>query len=281
MKQNSRKAQKVETRAIEKAETVTPNYLLQLAIENKADVAYLDKLLDLQLKYEANEDRKAYIVAMTQFRASCPAINKTKPVDFGGGGATYKYAPLGVTIDAIKDIMSECGLSHSWRMSQTNGTISVTCKVTHIKGHSEDTTMVAPPDDSGRKNAIQQIASTVSYLERYTLFALLGLASQDMDDDGRGAGEKQKTSQQKLMEAMLREAYEVYAAKKKALLSAGSEISLDKFKAELKKQYGSLSAENKAAFQWTVENIEKLAEKIDPNKVIGKAQKNDKKTEGQ
>ena len=43
--------------------------------------------------------------------------------------------------------------------------------------------MTAPPDGSGKKNQIQQIASTVTYLERYTLFAILGLASADQDDD--------------------------------------------------------------------------------------------------
>jgi hypothetical protein len=49
--------------------------------------------------------------------------------------------------------------------------------------------MKAPPDDSGKKNPIQQIASTVSYLERYTLFAITGLAPQE-DDDGAGANKQ-------------------------------------------------------------------------------------------
>ena len=48
-------------------------------------------------------------------------------------------------------------------------------------------TMAAGPDGSGGKNAIQAIGSTVSYLERYTLLAATGLATEDQDDDGRGA----------------------------------------------------------------------------------------------
>jgi hypothetical protein len=41
-----------------------------------------------------------------------------------------------------------------------------------------------PPDAGGAKNAIQARASTKTYLERYTLLAILGLSSKDADADG-------------------------------------------------------------------------------------------------
>jgi hypothetical protein len=56
-------------------------------------------------------------------------------------------------------------------------------------GHSESTSLSASPDTSGSKNAIQAIGSTVSYLQRYTILALTGLATEDMDDDGHAAAE--------------------------------------------------------------------------------------------
>ena len=37
---------------------------------------------------------------------------------------------------------------------------------------------------TGSKNAIQAIGSTVSYLCRYTLLCVTGLATSDPDDDG-------------------------------------------------------------------------------------------------
>jgi len=40
------------------------------------------------------------------------------------------------------------------------------------------------PDTSGSKNSIQAVGSTVSYLQRYTLYSILGLASKDADTDG-------------------------------------------------------------------------------------------------
>jgi hypothetical protein len=82
--------------------------------------------------------------------------------------------------------LSKYGLSASWSVKQ-NGTISVTCKITHIKGHFEETTLSAASDTSGSKNAIQAIGSTLTYLERYTLLALTGLATFDGDDDGQAA----------------------------------------------------------------------------------------------
>ena len=59
-------------------------------------------------------------------------------------------------------------------------------------GHSEETTLKAPPDTSGSKNSIQAIGSTVTYLERYTLLAATGMAAAGMDNDGRFADEEQK-----------------------------------------------------------------------------------------
>jgi hypothetical protein len=80
-------------------------------------------------------------------------------------------------------------LDASWRTSQPEGSVTVTCEISHSLGHSESTSLTAPPDNSGSKNTIQAIGSTVSYLERYTILALTGLATFDMDNDGNAGGE--------------------------------------------------------------------------------------------
>ena len=46
--------------------------------------------------------------------------------------------------------------------------------------------MYGTPDNSGSKNSIQAIGSTTTYLQRYTLFSILGLAAGE-DDDGSAA----------------------------------------------------------------------------------------------
>lgn len=184
--------EQVEVKPVEETQIVaspTPMMMLQMATQQRADPAVIEKYMDLCDRHEKNEARKAYTVAMAQFRADCPTIDRNRSVSFGQGKTSYTHADLAGTVQQIKAILSECGLSHSWRTQQIEGQISVTCVVTHILGHSESTTMTAPSDASGSKNAIQAIGSTVTYLERYTLFAMLGLASADGDDDGNAAGD--------------------------------------------------------------------------------------------
>jgi hypothetical protein len=91
-------------------------------------------------------------------------------------------------VEKISAELSKHGLSASWVTHQEKDkTIKVTCRITHKQGYSEEASLEAMPDGSGSKNSIQQIGSTVTYLERYTLLGLTGLATYDQDNDGRGA----------------------------------------------------------------------------------------------
>jgi hypothetical protein len=76
-------------------------------------------------------------------------------------------------------------------------------------GHSELTKMTAPSDTSGQKNSIQAIASTITYLQRYTLLAATGLTTKDMpDDDGKGGvKEPIKSKEQKVKEQIFAKDY--------------------------------------------------------------------------
>lgn len=171
------------------SETVTPMTLVQMAVQQGSDVDRLSKLYELQVQWEKNESKKSFDNAMASFRSECPAIKKNKTVDFTSskGRTNYKHADLSGALYQIQPIMSKYGLSHSWRTKQSNGMIEVECIVTHAKGHSESTSMIAPYDQSGNKNPIQAIGSATTYLQRYTLFSILGLASTDQDDDGAAA----------------------------------------------------------------------------------------------
>jgi len=184
----SKELQVVETEG--KAITV-PADMISLAISKGADLDKLEKLLTLQERWEANEAKKAYNMAMSEFKANPPKINKDKDVSFTTtkGKTSYSHASLANVTDKISQELSKHGLSASW-MTKQEGNVAVTCKITHSKGHSEETTLSAPSDVSGSKNPIQAIGSTVTYLERYTLLALTGLATYDMDDDGRSYDDK-------------------------------------------------------------------------------------------
>lgn len=164
----------------------SPAEMIEKAVSGGADLDKLEKLLSLQERWEANEAKKAYNVAMAEFKKNPPKIEKDKKVGYSTqkGNVGYSHATLANVVEKITKELSKHGLSASWKTTQ-NGAVTVTCIITHLKGHSEETTLSAPSDSSGSKNAIQAIGSTITYLERYTLLAALGLATHDQDDDGQ------------------------------------------------------------------------------------------------
>ena len=169
--------------------TPTPATLLQIAVSQGADIAKLEKLMELQERWEANEARKAYALAMAAFKAEDLTIRKNKRVHFASqkGTTDYKHATLDNVVAVVAAGLAKHGLMHTWRTEQTNGKIRVTCIITHEKGHCEETSLECGADDSGNKNSIQAIGSAVSYLQRYTLLAATGTATGE-DDDAQATG---------------------------------------------------------------------------------------------
>ncbi len=166
-----------------------PAELIAMALNKQADPNVLSKLMDLQERWEAQNARKAYVLAMTAFKQEAPAVlKKNDRVDFetSRGRTTYNYANLGSIVQEMTALLGKHELSAAWETSQNDkGMIKVSCNITHSAGHRETVTLEGPPDISGNKNAIQAIGSAVTYLQRYTLLAALGLATTE-DDDGRG-----------------------------------------------------------------------------------------------
>lgn len=172
---------------------ITPATLLQMAVQQGADLTKLEKLMDLQERWEANQARKAFVEDMAAFKANPPDIFKTNHVKFGN--TEYMHATLSNVTDAVCIGLANHNLSHRWQVEQREGRIAVMCIITHVQGHSESVRLESSADSSGGKNSIQAIASAITYLERYTLLAACGLATKDMqDDDGRGAEDARPSS---------------------------------------------------------------------------------------
>lgn len=156
---------------------------LQLAIEKGMPPETIAKMMDLEERWQANMARRAFVDAMAGFKRECPAvIGKDRRADFGTGKAKYSYATTGAIVTAITPALSKFGLSLSWETQQKDKTVTVTCHVTHAGGHRESATLTGPHDESGGKNPIQTLGSSVHYLQRYTLVSVLGLATAEMDD---------------------------------------------------------------------------------------------------
>lgn len=185
---------KVEASAVAltpQATSVSPIAMMLQAIASGVTLDQMQGVLAVQKEWEANEARKAYVAAMSAFKLNPPDIFKSKSVGYTNRDGTftgYKHATLGDVSDAITNGLAAHGFSHRWDTQQDEHFLTVTCAVTHSLGHSEVTRMTAHPDDSGKKNAIQQVASAVTYLQRYTLLAATGLATKDCPPDDDGAG---------------------------------------------------------------------------------------------
>jgi hypothetical protein len=205
----------------------SPGGMIAYAMQSGASIADLKELYALKQEWDRDEARKAYHLALAAFKAEPLAIEKDKLVSIkhkdGNGVTEYRHATLGNVVATIAPALGRHRLSHSWGVRREGDRVYVTCKLTHALGHSEEITLDGPLDTSGSKNNIQAVGSTITYLERYTLLAITGLATEDQDDDGRGSGSGGESPQT---------ISEDQAAKLQDALEAAGR-SLDRFKAWL------------------------------------------------
>ena len=177
----------VETEEQLPAAAFTPTDMIQHAIKSGAGMETMERLFDLQVKYEENEAKKAYFAAFASFKSEVIDIIKDKSVGYTGKGGKvgYDHASIGNVISTITPYLSKHALSLNWDTVQ-NGQITVTCTLTHALGFSQSTSLSAGKDNTGNKNEIQQVISTQTYLQRHTALAITGLATRDQtDDDGK------------------------------------------------------------------------------------------------
>lgn len=164
--------------------------LAQVVESGKFDL--VEKMMDAHERWEANEARKAFNIARARAKAEIKPILKNRHVGFeaknGGKDTSYDHEDIAGIADQIDGILARHGQSYHWALDNDfdTGRVTVTCIVTHEMGHEEKTPLTSKIDPSGNKNHLQALASAVTYLERYTLKAALGLASKH-DDDGRAA----------------------------------------------------------------------------------------------
>lgn len=163
------------------SEVAPAQTMLERALAAGADTEVLSRLMDLQDRHEKAAARRAFDAAMAAAKADIKPVAKNRT-----GNNSKGYADFAAYAAAIDQPLSRNGLSYRFRTTQGER-ITVTCIIAHVAGHFEETSLSGPADKTGSKNDIQAIGSTLTYLQRYTLVAALGLAASE-DDDGRAAG---------------------------------------------------------------------------------------------
>jgi tellurite resistance protein len=189
----------------------TPTEMLAQALQSGAAPETMEKLMALQERWQAGQARKAFDLAMAQLRANVPTVIKSTE------GHGYKYEQLADITEAVSSLMADLGLSFRWRTESNEKAVKVTCIIAHKDGHYEETSLVHLPDKSGSKNDIQALGSAVTYLQRYTLKAAVGVAAAK-DDDGQRA-QAQQAPPERISSAQLKRdgAFDAFEANLKKL----------------------------------------------------------------
>jgi hypothetical protein len=167
--------------------------LLAAAVDRGAPIETVERLAALAERMEAQAARRAFDEAISAFKAEAPTVLKDREIRHNGK-LISRYEDMAAISKAIDPALAKQGLSYRFRTEALEKAVRVTCIISHRAGHSEETSLSGPHDASGAKNAIQGIGSSVTYLQRYTLKAALGLAAAE-DDDGKQAGQAEGLSE--------------------------------------------------------------------------------------
>ena len=198
------------------------------ASDPNTDVDKMERLMGMYERIEAKRAVAAYQADLAEMQEALPSIGER-----GNAANRYTYALWEDINAAVKPVLKRFGFALSFRTDCQQGSISVTGVLTHKDGHREETTISLPADSSGNKNAVQAVASSVSYGKRYTAGALLNLTSHGEDDDAFAASEQFDTT-----------------SWRDAIAGSSSKEELDKLGAELKKVQMPASALKTVRAAW-------------------------------
>lgn len=161
------------------------NFIMRAAADPSFDVEKLERLIALQERSQAAQRKERFFDALAAAQSEMPQLDQNGCIDYGSGKGKINYARI-EDIDAqIRPIYSRAGFSVSWnsspvmdgKMVRVEGTFS-------CAGHNETREMTGPVDNSGGKQPIQAVASTVAYLKRHILKMFFNLIERGKDFDG-------------------------------------------------------------------------------------------------
>jgi len=130
----------------------------------------------------ADTEYGALAAALAKAQASFPTVPRDKSVTVQtktGGSYTFKYAPLDSILAAVRGPLAANGLAISQLMDDDE-------LVTMLLHESGARLIGRTPIPQAE--GIQALGSAVTYLRRYSIQALLGIAAEEDDDGNRAAG---------------------------------------------------------------------------------------------
>jgi len=171
------------------------------ATDPNVDIGKMERLLDMQERVLTRNAEMAFYAAMSELQDAMPTIKKEGEIKVGGQ-VRSRYARFEDILGQTKPLLKQYGFSVAFKSNFVDGQLEITGTLSHREGHHESTTMRLPFDESGSKNNVQAIGSSVSYGKRYVYCMLLNINITEDDDDGNAADPE--NSVEKMLERLLR-----------------------------------------------------------------------------
>ena len=173
---------------VAKTQDSSPAKLLELAVQQGADVGKLERLMDLQERWDKKQAEAAFNTALNEVQANLPKIERKAWND----QTRSHYAKLEAVNAALVPVYSAHGLSISWGTDQSpiEGYIRVVGDLSHIAGHTRRYFLDIPLDNAGikgndNKTKVHATGSSLSYARRYLTLMMFNASTYD-DKDGNG-----------------------------------------------------------------------------------------------
>lgn len=157
----------------------------RMVSDPNVDVDKLERLMQMRERAIERQAKADFDAAMAEMQPELPTVGERGKAVVNKE-VRYTYAQWEDINTAIRPVLQKHGFALTFRTDFKNG-ITVTGVLSHRAGHREETSITLPSDASGGKNAVQAVASSVSYGKRYTAGALLNLTSHGEDDDAYAA----------------------------------------------------------------------------------------------
>lgn len=229
-------AQRPESAQIVQAgESATILQVIQrAAADPQCDIEKMERLMQMHERFQSRHAEQQYTEALAEMQQELPAI-----AERGDANGRYSYALWEDINEQLKPVLARHGFALTFRTPRNDKGVEVEGVLSHRGGHSERTSMLLPADTSGNKNAVQAVASSVSYGKRYTAGALLNYTTHGEDDDAFSSVHQPALDQQVVIDILERvgeaknkgELSEIWKAAVGVLRAAGNTDGYEKVKA--------------------------------------------------
>jgi len=181
--------QREETAVVAASESVSFIQMIERASRDpNVDIDKMERLMAMHERMINRNAEVSFNAALAAMQNELPELTERGTIKNKAGAVQSKYVLWEDLNQTIKPILTKHGFALTFRTGNEGPNIVVTGILSHVAGHSVQSTMHVPLDVSGSKNNVQGLGSSTSYGKRYVASALLNLTSRGEDNDGAGGG---------------------------------------------------------------------------------------------